>query len=99
MVAEILTALMVVAAPPKAHVAGPYAFTNVTVIPMDRERVLAGQTVVVMGDQIIGLGPNGKVAIPSNAIRIDGTGKFLMPGLAEMHAHIPPGPTVADSTI
>ena len=99
MVAEILTALMVVAAPPKAHVAGPYAFTNVTVIPMDRERVLAGQTVVVMGDQIIGLGPNGKVAIPSNAIRIDGTGNFLMPGLAEMHAHIPPGPTVADSTI
>lgn len=77
----------------------PYAFVNVTVVPMDRERVLPGQTVVVRGDRIVAMGARGAVAVPADAVRIDGTGKFLMPGLAEMHAHIPPGPAVADSVI
>ncbi len=99
MVSQILTLVLALTVPPKSGRVAPYAFTNVTVIPMDRERILPSQTVVVLGDQIIALGPNGKIAIPSDAIRIDGTGKFLIPGLAEMHAHVPPGPTVADSVI
>jgi imidazolonepropionase-like amidohydrolase len=84
---------------PPAPVPATYAFVNVNVIPMDRERVLSGQTVVVRGDRIIALGSAAAVKVPAGAIRIDGAGKFLIPGLAEMHAHIPPGPTVADSTI
>jgi hypothetical protein len=67
------------------------AFTNVTVIPMDRERTLADQTVVVVGQRITAVGPAGEVKVPAGTTRIDGRGKFLMPGLAEMHAHIPPG--------
>ncbi|HEX9164522.1 MAG TPA: amidohydrolase family protein [Gemmatimonadales bacterium] len=67
------------------------AFTNVTVIPMDRERTLANQTVVVVGQRITAVGPADQVKVPDGATRIDGKGKFLMPGLAEMHAHIPPG--------
>ena len=66
------------------------AFVNVNVVPMDSERVLADQTVLVRGDQIVEVGPAGKVKVPAGALRIDGRGKYLMPGLAEMHGHIPP---------
>jgi imidazolonepropionase-like amidohydrolase len=78
---------------------GSFAFTNVSVIPMDRERVLRGWTVVVQGGRIVASGPSAEVKVPAGATRIDGTGKYLIPGLAEMHAHIPPGPQVADSVI
>lgn len=71
------------------------AFTNVTVIPMDRERTLADQTVVVEGGRITAMGPASSTAVPAGATRIDGRGKFLMPGLAEMHAHVPPNTTDA----
>ena len=78
--------------------APPVAFVNVTVIPMDRERTLPGYTVVTRGDRIVSFGPSARVAIPEGATRVDGTGKYLIPGLAEMHAHVPPG-NAADSTI
>jgi hypothetical protein len=67
------------------------AFVNVSVIPMDREVVLEGQTVIVRGGRIAELGPAAKMAVPDGAARIDGAGRFLMPALAEMHAHIPGG--------
>jgi imidazolonepropionase-like amidohydrolase len=67
------------------------AFVNVTVIPMDRERTVPGQTVVVRGDRIVAIGPADQVEVPAGGLRVDGRGKFLIPGLAEMHAHIPGG--------
>lgn len=67
------------------------AFVGVTVVPMDRERTLPGQTVVVEGDRIARVGPAASVPVPEGALRIDGRGKFLMPGMSEMHAHIPGG--------
>jgi Amidohydrolase family len=67
------------------------AFVDVTVIPMDRERSLPHQTVLVQADRILELGPVGRVKVPDQATRIDARGKFLIPGLAEMHAHIPGG--------
>jgi imidazolonepropionase-like amidohydrolase len=66
------------------------AFVNVNVVPMDSERVLSDQTVLVRGEQIVAVGPAGRVKVPGGALRIDGRGKYLMPGLAEMHGHIPP---------
>ena len=68
--------------------AGTFAFVDVSVLPMDRDRVLAGQTVVVRDGRITALGPSASVRVPADAQRIDGRGKFLMPGLAEMHAHV-----------
>lgn len=65
------------------------AFVNVSVVPMDRERVLPKQTVVVRGDRIVALGPAGRVRVPAEATRIDGRGRYLIPGLADMHAHVP----------
>lgn len=65
------------------------AFVGVTVVPMDRERLLQDHTVLVADGRITAVGPSAEVAVPPDGTRIDGTGKFLMPGLAEMHAHIP----------
>jgi imidazolonepropionase-like amidohydrolase len=64
-------------------------FRNVTVIPMDSDRTLASQTVIVRGERIESVGEAGRAEIPPAARVIDGTGRYLMPGLAEMHAHVP----------
>lgn len=79
------------AAPAAAQAPGPVAFENVTVIPMDTERRLTGQTVVVQGGRITAMGPAGQVQVPAGATRVDGRGKFLMPGLTETHGHVPAG--------
>ncbi len=68
-------------------------FVDVNVIPMDRERVIPGQTVVVEAGRITAIGPADAVAVPAGAAIITGSGKYLMPGLAEMHAHVPPQTT------
>jgi imidazolonepropionase-like amidohydrolase len=65
------------------------AFVNVNVVPMDRERVIEGQTVIVSDGRISEIGPAAKTKIPDGALRIEGQGKYLMPGLAEMHGHLP----------
>lgn len=70
--------------------ASSLAFVDVTVIPMDSERTLPRQTVIVTGDRITEIGASSRVTIPEGAQRIDGAGKFLIPGLAEMHGHNPP---------
>src|SRR4030095_2979610 len=67
---------------------GTFAFVDVTVLPMDRERALTGQTVLVRDGRIAAVGPSASVRVPADAQRIDAKGKFLMPGLAEMHAHV-----------
>ena len=64
----------------------PVTFVDVTVVPMDKEQILPHQTVVVVGrritDEVRSLGES-----PSRYSKIDGKGKFLMPGLADMHVH------------
>ncbi|MDQ1559816.1 MAG: hypothetical protein QOD32_2876 [Pyrinomonadaceae bacterium] len=64
------------------------AFVGVNVIPMDRERVLADQTVIVRDGVIVEMGDAKKVRVPRDARRIDGRGKFLIPGLTDMHVHL-----------
>ena len=66
------------------------AITDVHVLPMDSDRVLASHTVVIAGERIRDLGPAGSVSIPADARVIPGEGRYLVPGLAEMHGHIPP---------
>lgn len=67
----------------------PLVIENVTVVPMDRERTIPGQTVVIEGRRIVAMGAAGSVTVPDGAQRIAGAGRFLMPGLAEMHGHPP----------
>lgn len=63
-------------------------FTSVNVIPMDTEQVVQNQTVVVKDGKILAIGKNLKYS--KTALVIDAKGKYLIPGLAEMHAHVPP---------
>jgi imidazolonepropionase-like amidohydrolase len=63
------------------------AFVDVNVVPLDRERVLRSQTVLVERGRITALGPVAQVAVPAGAVRIDGRGQYLIPGFADMHNH------------
>jgi hypothetical protein len=86
--------LLVLAAATTARAAEPAvtAFVGVTVVPADRNRTIPDQTVVVKGGRIAALGAASKVKVPAGATTVDGKGKFLMPGIAEMHGHLPGGP-------
>jgi imidazolonepropionase-like amidohydrolase len=65
-------------------------FHSVNVIPMDKEQVLANQDVVISDGRITGIGDADKIKFDNDAVIVDGQGKYLIPGLAEMHAHVPP---------
>lgn len=67
---------------------GVIAYVHVNVIPMTDERTLPDRTVIIRDGKIAMMGPSAQIAIPDNAHRIDGVGKYLMPGLADMHTHI-----------
>jgi len=82
-------ALIIALLATQVGLAQPTAFVNVNVVPMSSEVVVEEQTVVVNVGVIVALGPVDEVPIPKDAIVIDGTDRFLMPGLAEMHAHVP----------
>jgi imidazolonepropionase-like amidohydrolase len=68
-----------------------FAFVGVSVVTLDRDRLLENQTVVVRDGRVAEVGPASKIKVPAGATRIEGRGKFLMPGLADMHAHLYPG--------
>ncbi|NKB86984.1 MAG: amidohydrolase family protein [Acidobacteria bacterium] len=63
------------------------AFVGVNVLPMDREYVLRNRTVLVRGDRIETIGRAGRVPVPEGAAVVKGKGRYLMPGLADMHVH------------
>lgn len=65
-------------------------FRHVNVVPMDRDRILENQTVVVKNGKITAISPAEKARYPKDALVVEAKGKYLMPGLAEMHAHVPP---------
>lgn len=64
------------------------AIVGVNVVPMDTERVLRGQTVIVEDAHVVTVGAVENVPIPPDARVIYGRGRWLVPGLADMHAHI-----------
>jgi imidazolonepropionase-like amidohydrolase len=64
------------------------AFVNVNVVPMDKECLLRNQTVIVRDGVIAKIGDAKRIRVPSDAQRIDGAGKFLIPGLSDMHVHL-----------
>jgi hypothetical protein len=55
---------------------------------MDRDTVLANQTVLIRDGRIEQLGSSGRVRIPAGVTRIAADGKYLIPGLADMHVHM-----------
>jgi imidazolonepropionase-like amidohydrolase len=65
----------------------PVAFVDVTVVPMDKEQILPHRTVVIEGGRISQVGLSSSVKVARGVTRIEGKGKFLMPGLTDMHVH------------
>jgi imidazolonepropionase-like amidohydrolase len=76
------------------------AFRNVSIIDTQHGDAISGQTVLVRDSHIDVVGPAETVEIPAGAKVIDGAGHYLMPGMAEMHGHLPPAdasnPILAD---
>lgn len=68
-----------------------WAITHVTIIPMDSEGVVKDQTVIIRDEKISAIGPSNQIAILKDSKVINGTGKYLIPGLFDMHIHIEAG--------
>jgi imidazolonepropionase-like amidohydrolase len=71
-----------------ADTIAPLAFVDVTTLPMSGDTLLEHQTVVVRNGRIFQAGPVAEVPIGADVVRIDGRGRFLMPGLTDMHTHL-----------
>lgn len=76
------------AAPSESAPAGTLAVVDVNVVPMDRPLVLRHQTVIVRGDRVAWLGPAAAAPVPAGARVVQGNGRYLLPGLIDMHVHL-----------
>ncbi len=66
---------------------GTFAFVGATVIDVTGKPSIPNATVVTSGGKITAVGPSSEVRIPADAQRIDVKGKYIIPGLWDMHAH------------
>jgi hypothetical protein len=63
------------------------AIRAATVVDVMNGSLRAKQTVLVVGNRITAVGPADQVRIPDDADLVDGTGRFVIPGLWDMHVH------------
>lgn len=64
---------------------GKIAFTNARIITMKNDKIIESGTVLIEGNKILGV---GRVSIPKDAKVIDASGKTIMPGFIDSHAHL-----------
>ncbi len=72
---------------------GVIALVDARIIPLGTDSgedggVIQRGTIVVSGNRITTLGPTNNVAVPTEAVRIDVTGKTIIPGIVDVHAHV-----------
>jgi imidazolonepropionase-like amidohydrolase len=63
------------------------AITHVSVVDVERGRTLADRTVLISDGRIVEVGPSTAVRVPRDARTLDGRGRWLIPGLWDMHVH------------
>jgi imidazolonepropionase-like amidohydrolase len=85
LVSLVLPALLPVPPPPARR---PLALTHLTVIDGTGAKPRRDQTVVIAGDRIAAIGRSGRLRLPADTQTLDATGRFLIPGLWDMHVHI-----------
>jgi Tol biopolymer transport system component/imidazolonepropionase-like amidohydrolase len=73
---------------PTDNPTGSIALTGATVITMKGDEVIRDATILVERNRIVAVGPSGKVPIPKSALKFDVTGKTIMPGMIDVHAHV-----------
>lgn len=64
------------------------AITRVHVLPMESAAVLRDYTLIIRDGEIAAMGPAATTAVPPDAERIDGRGRYLLPGLYDLYTHI-----------
>jgi imidazolonepropionase-like amidohydrolase len=69
------------------HPAHPVAIEHVRLFDSEQAVMREDQTVIVSGERFLSVGPASSAHVPANAERIDGSGKTILPGLFDMHAH------------
>src|SRR5687767_10774237 len=72
---------------PRSIPRGVIALTGARIVTMKGDEVIENGTVVIENDRIRAVGATGQVAIPSGARAIDATGKTIIPGIIDVHAH------------
>ncbi len=80
----------------RASVRDTIAFLNANVVPMDREGILIDQHVIIASGRIVELGPAATTDVPEEATRIEADGRYLIPGLFDMHSHLLSDDRIAD---
>jgi imidazolonepropionase-like amidohydrolase len=67
---------------------GKLALVGGRIITMNGDQVIENGTIVIDRNRITAVGPSGQVNVPADATRLDVTGKTIMPGIVDAHAHI-----------
>ena len=95
---SLLTLILLALLPPAASAnAQTLTITHVTVIDTVAGKTLPNTTVVITGNRITSVEPSTTLKTKSGQI-IDATGKYLIPGLWDMHTHVYFDSTAADGT-
>jgi len=71
----------------RLEVASGTAFVDVSVVDVLNGQIIEGQTVILQVDQIFAVEPSERVVLGDEVFTIQGSGKYLIPGLWDMHAH------------
>jgi len=67
---------------------GKIAFTGARIITMNGDEVIENGTIIINENKIEAIGKSTDISIPPNAKIIDATGKTIMPGIVDAHAHV-----------
>ncbi|MGE3168777.1 MAG: amidohydrolase family protein [Pyrinomonadaceae bacterium] len=75
---------------PRKQTVGTVVLSGAKIVTMKGDEIIPRGDIVVTNNRITAIGPKGKVAIPTGSRTIDVTGKTIMPGMVDVHAHMWP---------
>ncbi|MDT7529477.1 amidohydrolase family protein [Sphingopyxis sp. SE2] len=76
---------------------GDVIIRHVSIVDVEAAKIVAGQAVVLKGDDIVAVGADGAIAKDWRAARtVEGEGRYLIPGLWDMHVHFGGGPELIE---
>ncbi len=81
-------ALEIVLELPRAKPSGTVAYEGARIVTMRGDEVIERGTILVRDDRIEAVGPAGEIRIPPGARRVDLSGRTVVPGLFDAHAHL-----------